>query len=71
MSHSKKKSVLDGSKKFDEYLNLKVRTQQGEQVFFKIKSSTPLKKLMDVYIERQRVNNFYMIASSFTCQIYF
>ena len=30
MSNSKKKSVLDASKKFDQYLNLKVRTQQGE-----------------------------------------
>ena len=46
-----------------EQLNLKVKsqvspspTQDGEEVFFKIKASTQLKKLMDAYCQRQSVN---------------
>jgi len=38
-----------------EQLNLKVKSQDGEEVFFKIKSSTQLKKLMDAYCQRQSV----------------
>ena len=30
-------------------------TQDGEEVFFKIKSTTQLKKLMDAYCQRQSV----------------
>lgn len=44
-----------------EHLNLKVKSQvphlsylqDGEEVFFKIKSTTQLKKLMDAYCQRQ------------------
>jgi small ubiquitin-related modifier len=39
-----------------EQLNLKVKSQDGEEVFFKIKSSTQLKKLMDAYCQRQSVS---------------
>jgi len=39
-----------------EQLNLKVKSQDGEEVFFKIKNSTQLKKLMDAYCQRQSVN---------------
>eukprot|EP00330_Aristerostoma_sp_ATCC50986_P008655 CAMPEP_0114586848 /NCGR_PEP_ID=MMETSP0125-20121206/9965_1 /TAXON_ID=485358 ORGANISM="Aristerostoma sp., Strain ATCC 50986" /NCGR_SAMPLE_ID=MMETSP0125 /ASSEMBLY_ACC=CAM_ASM_000245 /LENGTH=50 /DNA_ID=CAMNT_0001782483 /DNA_START=60 /DNA_END=212 /DNA_ORIENTATION=+ len=35
------------------YLNLKVKSQDGEEVFFKIKKSTQFKKLMDAYCTRQ------------------
>lgn len=42
----------------NEQLNLKVKSQDGEEVFFKIKSSTQLKKLMDAYCQRQSVNYF-------------
>lgn len=38
-----------------EQLNLKVKSQDGEEVFFKIKSTTQLKKLMDAYCQRQNV----------------
>ena len=38
-----------------EQLNLKVKSQDGEEVFFKIKSTTQLKKLMDAYCQRQSV----------------
>lgn len=36
-----------------EQLNLKVKSQDGEEVFFKIKTTTQLKKLMDAYCQRQ------------------
>ena len=39
-----------------EQLNLKVKSQDGEEVFFKIKNTTQLKKLMDAYCQRQSVN---------------
>lgn len=38
-----------------EQLNLKVKSQDGEEVFFKIKTTTQLKKLMDAYCQRQSV----------------
>merc|ERR1712216_147912 len=38
-----------------EHINLKVKGQDGTSVFFKIKGSTPLKKLMDAYCTRQAV----------------
>lgn len=41
-----------------EQLNLKVKSQDGEEVFFKIKASTQLKKLMDAYCQRQSVIYF-------------
>ena len=39
-----------------EQLNLKVKSQDVEEVFFKIKNSTQLKKLMDAYCQRQSLN---------------
>ena len=41
-----------------EQLNLKVKSQDGEEVFFKIKATTQLKKLMDAYCQRQSVIYF-------------
>ncbi|CAD8064398.1 unnamed protein product [Paramecium sonneborni] len=38
-----------------EYLNLKVKSQDGEEVFFKIKKQTQFKKLMDAYCSRQNL----------------
>lgn len=38
-----------------EHLNLKVKSQDGEEVFFKIKATTQFKKLMDAYVQRQGV----------------
>ncbi|EAS00561.3 small ubiquitin-related modifier (macronuclear) [Tetrahymena thermophila SB210] len=39
-----------------EYLNLKVKSQEGEEIFFKIKKTTQFKKLMDAYCQRAQVN---------------
>eukprot|EP01017_Pseudomicrothorax_dubius_P010846 TRINITY_DN1393_c0_g1_i1.p1 TRINITY_DN1393_c0_g1~~TRINITY_DN1393_c0_g1_i1.p1 ORF type:complete len:106 (-),score=26.77 TRINITY_DN1393_c0_g1_i1:198-515(-) len=39
-----------------EFLNLKVKSQEGEEVFFKIKKTTAFKKLMEAYCQRQGVN---------------
>mmetsp|Transcript_28470 Transcript_28470/g.32930 ORF Transcript_28470/g.32930 Transcript_28470/m.32930 type:complete len:108 (+) Transcript_28470:41-364(+) len=51
------KEAEGGEKKAaDNYLNLKVKSQDGEEVFFKIKKSTQFKKLMDAYCNRQQIN---------------
>ncbi|RGB28282.1 ubiquitin-related domain-containing protein [Rhizophagus diaphanus] len=42
-----------GDEKKDEHINLKVVGNDHNEVFFKIKRTTQLKKLMDAYCERQ------------------
>ncbi|KAI8927102.1 putative ubiquitin-like protein [Entophlyctis helioformis] len=37
----------------DKHINVKVAAPDGSEVFFKIKRSTPLAKLMNAYCERQ------------------
>ncbi|KAI9268215.1 ubiquitin-related domain-containing protein [Phascolomyces articulosus] len=52
---------MDADKKVDkkeptsgnEHINIKVVGGDNNEVFFKIKQSTPLRKLMDAYCERQ------------------
>ena len=39
-----------------EHITLKVKSQDGNELFFKIKKSTQLKKLMDAYCSRNGVN---------------
>ncbi|XP_028797127.1 small ubiquitin-related modifier 1-like [Neltuma alba] len=34
------------------HINLKVKSQEGEEVFFKIKKGTPLRKLINAYCDR-------------------
>ncbi|KAM3382866.1 small ubiquitin-related modifier 2-like [Capsicum galapagoense] len=46
------------------HINLKVKTQDGNEVFFRIKRSTQLKKLMNAYCDRKSVN-FNAIAFLF------
>ncbi|CDS07241.1 hypothetical protein LRAMOSA01190 [Lichtheimia ramosa] len=36
-----------------EHINIKVVSGDSNEVFFKIKQTTPLRKLMDAYCERQ------------------
>merc|ERR1739845_94294 len=36
-----------------DHISLKVVDQEGNEVYFKIKRSTPLRKLMDAYCQRQ------------------
>ncbi|CAH9072758.1 unnamed protein product [Cuscuta epithymum] len=38
-----------------QHINLKVKGQDGNEVFFRIKRSTQLKKLMNAYCDRQSV----------------
>eukprot|EP01120_Amphizonella_sp_Union-15-10_P015706 TRINITY_DN8124_c0_g2_i1.p1 TRINITY_DN8124_c0_g2~~TRINITY_DN8124_c0_g2_i1.p1 ORF type:complete len:103 (-),score=28.06 TRINITY_DN8124_c0_g2_i1:108-386(-) len=38
-----------------EHINLKVVAQDGTEVLFKIKNSTPLRKLMEAYCQRQAI----------------
>ncbi|KAA6402989.1 MAG: putative SUMO1b protein [Streblomastix strix] len=37
------------------HLNIKVRSNTGEEVYFKIKKNTALKKLMDAYCTRENL----------------
>ena len=37
----------------DPHINIKVKAQDGSEIFFKIKRTTQLKKLMDAYCTRQ------------------
>ena len=37
----------------EQHINIKVKAQDGTEIFFKIKRSTQLKKLMDAYCQRQ------------------
>jgi len=39
-----------------DHINLKVKGQDGNEVFFRIKKSTTLKKLMTAYCDRQSVD---------------
>jgi len=39
-----------------EHINLKVLDQEGNEVFFKIKKQTPLRKLMEAYCQRQGIS---------------
>lgn len=40
----------------EQHINLKVKGQDGCEVFFRIKRSTQLKKLINAYCERQSVD---------------
>ncbi|KAK9733924.1 hypothetical protein RND81_04G101400 [Saponaria officinalis] len=46
------KKPMDGG----AHINLKVKGQDGNEVFFRIKRSTALKKLMNAYCDRQSVD---------------
>ncbi|CDW73774.1 ubiquitin-like protein smt3 [Stylonychia lemnae] len=37
----------------DPHINIKVKSQDGTEIYFKIKRTTQLKKLMDAYCTRQ------------------
>ena len=41
----------------DEIIHLKVKSNDHEEIFFKIKKVTPLKKLMEKYCERMGLSN--------------
>ena len=49
--------MADSSAANSDYINLKVKSQEGDEVFFKIKKTTVFKKLMDAYCQRQSVNS--------------
>ena len=36
----------------DQHINIKVKAQDGTEIYFKIKRTTQLKKLMDAYCQR-------------------
>ncbi|CDP13791.1 unnamed protein product [Coffea canephora] len=45
----------EDKKPSEQHINLKVKGQDGSEVFFRIKRSTQLKKLINAYCERQSV----------------
>ncbi|CAI9107424.1 OLC1v1006774C1 [Oldenlandia corymbosa var. corymbosa] len=56
------KKPMDGAS--GVHINLKVKGQDGNEVFFRIKRSTQLRKLMNAYCDRQSVD-FNSIAFLF------
>mmetsp|Transcript_20581 Transcript_20581/g.45044 ORF Transcript_20581/g.45044 Transcript_20581/m.45044 type:complete len:92 (-) Transcript_20581:252-527(-) len=50
MDAKEEKPSTDG-----QHINLKVKAQDGNEVFFKVKKTTPLRKLMEAYCKRQGV----------------
>mmetsp|Transcript_6554 Transcript_6554/g.15164 ORF Transcript_6554/g.15164 Transcript_6554/m.15164 type:complete len:94 (+) Transcript_6554:40-321(+) len=42
----------DGEVKSETHINIKVKGQDNNVVFFKIKKTTPLRRLMETYCER-------------------
>ncbi|VDP94562.1 unnamed protein product [Echinostoma caproni] len=46
-----------------EHINLKVQGQEGSIVHFKIKKSTPLRKLMNAYCERMVIYSFVRVIN--------
>ena len=44
-----------------EHLNIKVKDQNGNEVFFRMRQGAPLKKLMSTYCQRQGVAESQMV----------
>merc|ERR1712232_1301934 len=49
---ARQSSMAEGGDAAANHIQLKVKDQQGSEVQFKIKKSTPLRKLMDAYCSR-------------------
>jgi len=52
-NQEEEKKPLDGA---GQHINLKVKGQDGGEVFFRIKSTATLRKLMNAYCDRQSVD---------------
>ena len=50
-------AAAGGEDKKDDHINLRVVSQDSNEVFFKIKRTTPLRKLMDAYCARNSLAN--------------
>ncbi|GAB5355492.1 hypothetical protein AAMO2058_000210200 [Amorphochlora amoebiformis] len=44
--------MADGKDSKPEHLNLKVKSQDGNEVFFKVKKTTSFKRLMEAYCQK-------------------
>ncbi|KAH8916458.1 small ubiquitin-like modifier [Atractiella rhizophila] len=53
MSDAEQAAPATQAKPETEHINIKVTDQSGAEVFFKIKTTTKLGKLMDAYADRQ------------------
>ncbi|XP_019159263.1 small ubiquitin-related modifier 1-like [Ipomoea triloba] len=64
MSQAAEEDKKPGGDQSAAHINLKVKGQDGNEVFFRIKRSTQLRKLMNAYCDRQSVD-FNSIAFLF------
>ncbi|EGG14692.1 small ubiquitin-like protein [Cavenderia fasciculata] len=53
---TKEEPGVPQEKKEEEQINLRVANSDGSEVYFKIKKTTPLKKLCDAFCQRQGIN---------------
>jgi len=56
MSEDNSQSQNQGGEADPNTINLRVVSQDGNEVYFKIKRQTPLRKLMDAYCQRQAID---------------
>jgi small ubiquitin-related modifier len=52
-SESDEKGAEEKNKESEEFISLKVMSQDGSEVWFKLRKETPLQKLFDNYCQRQ------------------
>jgi len=57
MSVNEEQSQSGGNEVDPNTINLRVVSQDGNEVYFKIKKQTPLRKLMDAYCQRQAIDS--------------
>ena len=55
MSESNKDQQANNNNADNPHINIKVKGQDGTEIYFKIKRTTQLKKLMDAYCSRQGI----------------
>jgi len=57
MSEEQSGGTGDNASSDPNTINLRVVSQDGNEVYFKIKKQTPLRKLMDAYCQRQAIDS--------------
>jgi small ubiquitin-related modifier len=64
-------NAAGGDGKADDHINLRVVSQDSNEVFFKIKRTTPLRKLMDAYCARNSLTAEAGNLRLFVCLFFF
>jgi len=55
-SDASQEPIVKADEKPSDHINVRVVSQDGNEVYFKIRKSTPMKKLMAAYCGRQSVS---------------